>query len=52
MEDILGSNPVMMTKPLGIGAEGKARLDVLKQCPIGQFQLTDLEGVHIDVNDH
>jgi len=43
--------PVMVTKPLGVGAEGKARLDVLKQCPIGQFQLTDLEGVHIDIND-
>jgi hypothetical protein len=52
MEDILGSNPMMATKALGIGEEGKARLEVLKQCPIGQFQLTDLEGVHIDVNDH
>ena len=52
MEDIAGTNPVMVTKPLGLGAEGKARLAVLKQCPIGQFQLTDLEGVHIDVNDH
>jgi catechol 2,3-dioxygenase-like lactoylglutathione lyase family enzyme len=51
MEDLIGSNPVMVTKPLGVGAEGKARLDVLKQCPIGQFQLTDLEGVHIDIND-
>ena len=52
MEDIAGTNPVMVTKPLGLGAEGKARLAVLKQCPLGQFQLTDLEGVHIDVNDH
>src|SRR5262249_18248112 len=52
MEDIAGTNPVMVTKPLGAGAEGKARLEVLRQCPVGQFQLTDLEGVHIDVNDH
>lgn len=51
LEEIAGINPVMITKPLGLGAEGKARLDVLKQCPIGQFQLTDLEGVHIDVSD-
>jgi hypothetical protein len=41
----------MTTKPLGMGAEGKARLDVLKQCPFGQFQLTDIEGVHIDVTE-
>jgi hypothetical protein len=51
MEDLIGSNPVMITKPPGMGAEGKARLDILRQCPIGQFQLTDLEGVHIDIND-
>ena len=51
MEDIIGTNPVMITKPLGLGEEGKARLEVLKQCPIGQFQLTDLEGVHVDVDE-
>jgi catechol 2,3-dioxygenase-like lactoylglutathione lyase family enzyme len=51
MEDIIGTNPVMVTKPLGLGAEGEARLKVLKQCPMGQFQLTDLEGVHLDVSE-
>jgi hypothetical protein len=38
----------MVTKPLGYGSEGKARLDVFKQCPIGQLHMTDLEGVYID----
>jgi len=41
----------MVTKLLGLGAEGEARLKVLQQCPMGQFQLTDLEGVHIDVSE-
>jgi hypothetical protein len=41
----------MVTKPLGIGAEGEARLALFKQCPIGEFHLTDLEGVYIDVTE-
>lgn len=52
MEEIIGSNPLMVTKPLGYGSEGKARLEVFKQCPIGQFHLTDLEGVYVDVTEH
>src|SRR4051812_14103922 len=52
MQEIIGTNPMMVTKPLGIGSEGKARLDVFKQCPIGEFHLTDLEGTYIDVTEH
>jgi hypothetical protein len=52
MEEIIGSNPLMVTKPLGYGSEGKARLEVFKQCPIGQFHLTDIEGVYVDVTEH
>jgi catechol 2,3-dioxygenase-like lactoylglutathione lyase family enzyme len=48
MDELTGVNPLMVTKPLGYGSEGKARLDVFKQCPIGQFPMTDLEGVYID----
>jgi len=51
MEDVMGSNPLMVPRRLGMGAEGKARLGVLKQCPFGEFQLTDLEGVHLDVTE-
>jgi catechol 2,3-dioxygenase-like lactoylglutathione lyase family enzyme len=51
MIDLIGVNPQMVTKPLGIGAEGEARLSVFKQCPVGQFHLTDLEGVYIDVTE-
>jgi catechol 2,3-dioxygenase-like lactoylglutathione lyase family enzyme len=49
MDELIGVNPHMATRPLGYGVEGEARLNVLKQCPIGQFQLTDIEGVLIDV---
>lgn len=52
MIDLIGVNPQMVTKPLGVGDEGKARLDVFQQCPIGQFHLTDLEGVYIDVTEN
>ena len=51
MEELTGVNPLMVTKPLGYGSEGKARLDVFKQCPIGQFHLTDLEGVYVDCHE-
>ena len=49
MAELVGVNPQMVTRPLGCGSEGEARLNVLKQCPIGAFHLTDIEGVYIDV---
>jgi catechol 2,3-dioxygenase-like lactoylglutathione lyase family enzyme len=52
MIDLIGVNPQFATKPLGYGEEGKARLDLFKQCPVGEFHLTDLEGVYIDVTEH
>jgi hypothetical protein len=52
MESLIGENPHMVTRPLGYGSEGKARLDLFKKCPMGHFQLTDIEGVYIDVADH
>ena len=51
MDEIIGYNPQFVTKPLGYGEEGKARLDLFKQCPVGEFHLTDLEGVYIDVTE-
>jgi len=51
MDDLIGVNPQFQTKPLGYGEEGRARLDLFKQCPVGQFHLTDLEGVYIDVSE-
>lgn len=51
MIDLVGVNPQMATKQLGLGDEGKARLDLFKQCPVGTFHLTDIEGVYIDVSE-
>jgi catechol 2,3-dioxygenase-like lactoylglutathione lyase family enzyme len=51
MNELIGVNPQFVTKPLGYGEEGKARLDLFKQCPEGHFHLTDLEGVYIDVTE-
>jgi catechol 2,3-dioxygenase-like lactoylglutathione lyase family enzyme len=50
LEELIGTNPVMVTKPLGYGSEGRARLSVFQQCPVGEFQLTDMEGVYVDVS--
>jgi catechol 2,3-dioxygenase-like lactoylglutathione lyase family enzyme len=52
MEELIGFNPQFLTRPLGIGEEGKARFDLFKQCPEGHFHLTDIEGVYIDVSEH
>lgn len=52
MAGLIGENPQMVTRPLGYGSEGKARLDLFKTCPMGHFHLTDIEGVCIDVADH
>ena len=51
MEELIGVNPHMHGRPLGYGEEGEARLKVFKQCPIGQFHLTDIEGVLIDISE-
>ena len=52
MAVLIGENPHMATRPLGYGSEGEARLNLFKTCPLGEFQLTDLEGVYIDVAEH
>ena len=51
MDDLIGVNPQFVTRPLGYGEEGAARLGLLKQCPVGEFHLTDIEGVTIDVTE-
>lgn len=49
--DLSGVNPQFITRPLGLGEEGAARLQLLQTCPIGAFQFTDIEGVYIDVRE-
>lgn len=51
LDDLTGQNPHMRTRALGYGTEGKARLDLFRQCPLGQYHLTDIEGVYIDLTE-
>ena len=45
-------NQALIPPPLGIGPEGKARLRMFDEtCPMGQFQMSDLEGVLIDCGE-
>jgi catechol 2,3-dioxygenase-like lactoylglutathione lyase family enzyme len=52
MVRLIGENPQLTTRPLGYGSEGEARLKLFQTCPMGHFQLTDIEGVYLDVADH
>ena len=49
MADVTAQNPLMHSRPLGYGEEGKARLELFRRCPLGHYHLTDIEGVYIDV---
>lgn len=51
LEDLTGQNPLFHARPLGYGMEGKARLDLFKQCPLGTGHITDIEGVYIDLTE-
>jgi catechol 2,3-dioxygenase-like lactoylglutathione lyase family enzyme len=51
IDELVGVNPRMMTRPLGYGSEGKARLELFQRCPLGCHHLTDIEGVYIDVSE-
>lgn len=51
VEKIAGDNPLIAPSPLGSGAEGKARLEMLRRTSIGKWHLADPDGVLIDVTD-
>ena len=52
MDELVGVNPQMITRPLGYGEEGRARLELFKRCPLGCHHLTDIEGVYLDVSEN
>lgn len=49
LDFLTGENPHLRSRALGYGSEGEARLKLLQKCPLGCFQFTDIEGIHIDV---
>ena len=50
-EDLTGQNPLMRSRPLGFGDEGKARLSLFQSVPLNSYHLTDIEGVYIGVSE-
>ena len=52
MEAMSDRNPMLTAQPLDKGPEGKARRELFdRSCPIGSFQLSDVDGVLIDVSE-
>lgn len=47
---LVGRNATLAPFPLGAGPEGQARLKLLRGCRYGQYQLSDPDGVLIDVS--
>jgi catechol 2,3-dioxygenase-like lactoylglutathione lyase family enzyme len=51
LEDLTGQNPLMRSRPLGYGDEGKARLGLFQSVPLNSYHLTDIEGVYIGASE-
>src|SRR5262249_33984992 len=50
VERIAGDNPRLAPAPLGTGSEGAALEKLFRcSCPLGQHQMTDCDGILIDV---
>ena len=46
------NNPHLRPLPLGAGAEGAARLKLFAKCPHGSHQISDPDGILIDLAEH
>ena len=46
------NNPHLRPLPLGTGTEGAARLKLLASCPCGSQQISDPDGILIDLSEH
>jgi predicted enzyme related to lactoylglutathione lyase len=52
VERVSGTNPSLAPEPVGLGPEGKARLDLAKRsCPLCQHHLSDTDGVMLGVSE-
>ena len=51
LEDLTGQNPLMRSRPLGYGEEGKARLGLFQSIPLNTYHFTDIEGVYIGASE-
>ena len=49
---LTGKNPSLAPGPIGFGPEGEARLRLFSNCKFGQYQLSDPDGVLIDIAEN
>lgn len=52
IEELYKRNPRLSPGPIGAGPEGEVRRELFAKCKFGQFQLSDPDGVLIDVTEH
>ena len=52
LDELVKKNPSLTPAPLGLGPEGEVRKNLLSQCKLGKFELSDLDGVLIDVAEN
>jgi hypothetical protein len=53
LEKVKRERAALAPNPIGAeaGPEGEARLSLFRKCPLGQFHMSDPDGVLIDVSD-
>ena len=52
VERIAGDNPRLAPEPLATGAEGKALAELFaRSCSLGQHQMTDCDGILLDIHE-
>ncbi|MGE0653509.1 MAG: VOC family protein [Alphaproteobacteria bacterium] len=49
VQDIADANPLIAPSPVGSGAEGKARLEMLERTSLGGWHIADPDGVLLDI---
>ena len=51
LQEVGDNNPHLRPLPLGAGNEGAARLKLFAKCPCGTYQLSDPDGILIDLSE-
>ncbi len=52
LAEVIKENPSLTPAPLGLGPEGEVRKNLLSQCKLGNLELSDLDGVLLDVTEN
>ncbi len=52
LEEVIKKNPSLTPASLGLGPEGEVRKNLLSQCKLGNLELSDLDGVLLDVTEN